>query len=86
MPSLLNRSIMKDKNKKQFDANNFRPISVSNVFAQILEKVIFESCNNLLNTSNRQFGFKQNMLPLHPLFLVKELIHKNIKEETPLYI
>ena len=26
------------------------------------------------------------MLPLHPLFLVKELIHKNIKEETPLYI
>ncbi len=89
-PKLLNRSIItpiiKDKCKKEFDTNNFRPISVSNIFAQILEKVILENCSNLLKTSNLQFGFKQQMSTLHPLFLLKELIHKHIKKETPLYI
>jgi hypothetical protein len=56
-PKLLNRSIIipiiKDKSKKEFDTNNFRPISVSNVFAQILEKLILENCSNLLKSSIR---------------------------------
>jgi hypothetical protein len=49
-PKMLNRSviipIIKDKNKKEFDKNNFRPISVSNVFVQILEKVILQKCSS----------------------------------------
>ncbi len=43
-PKNLNRTIIiliiKDKNKKEFDKDNYRPISISNVKSQILEKVI----------------------------------------------
>jgi hypothetical protein len=56
------------------------------VFAQILEKFILLKCNILFNTSKLQFGFKKQISTLHPLFLLKELIHKHIEEETPLYI
>ena len=55
-PFVLKRSIIipiiKYKNKEWFDTNNFRPITVSNLFTQILEKVILGCCRNLLNTSN----------------------------------
>ncbi len=81
-PKTLNRSIiipkMKDKNRKDFDKNNFRPISVSNVFAQILKKFILLKCNTLFITSKLKFGFKQQMFTLHPLFLLKEVMHKHI--------
>ncbi len=44
IPDNLNRSIIiptvKDKKKKVFDVNNLRPISISNCFAQMLERII----------------------------------------------
>ena len=53
-PKILNRTIIvpiiKDKSRRQFDKNNFRPISVSNVIAQILEKVILMKCKVLQQT------------------------------------
>ena len=89
-PELLNRSIIipiiKDKTKAEFDKNNFRPISISNVFAQILEKVILQKCKELENTSKFQFGFKNQMSTLHPLFLLKEIINTHLEENMPLYI
>jgi hypothetical protein len=89
-PKLLNRSIIipiiKDRNKEEFDCNNYRPISVSNVIAQILEKVILLKCKELENTSELQFGFKQQRSTLHPLFLLKEVINKHLEENMPLYI
>jgi hypothetical protein len=89
-PEFLNRSIIipiiKDKTKTEFDKNNFRPISISNVFAQILEKVILLKCKELENTSNFQFGFKNQMSTLHPLFLLKEIINTHLEENMPLYI
>jgi hypothetical protein len=68
-PKLLNRSIIipiiKDRNKEEFDCNNYRPISVSNVIVQILEKVIFLKFKELQNTSELQFGFKKQISTLH---------------------
>jgi hypothetical protein len=89
-PELLNRSIIipiiKDKTKAEFDKNNFRPISISNVFAQILEKVILQKCKELEKTSKFQFGFKNQTSTLHPLFLLKEIINTHLEENMPLYI
>ena len=90
IPKNLNRSIIipiiKDKTKKTFEVNNYRPISVSNVLAQILEKVILLKCSKLYNSSILQFGFKKSVSTMHPLFLLKELMHKHKKEKSPLYI
>jgi hypothetical protein len=90
IPKTLNTSIIipiiKDKSMNQFDKNNYRPISVSNVLAQILEKVILVNCPIINNSSTVQFGFKNLMSTIHPLFLLKEAIHKYKLEEKPLYI
>ena len=64
IPSKLNASIVipiiKDKSKTSYDKNNYRPISVSNVFAQILEKIILIKCPNIINSisSSRQIIIK----------------------------
>jgi len=80
IPKTLNTSIIipiiKDKSMNQFDKNNYRPISVSNVLVQILEKVILVNCPIINNSSTVQFGFKNLMSTIHPLFLLKEAIHK----------
>lgn len=90
VPKKLNTSIIipiiKDKTKILFDKNNYRPISVSNVLAQILEKIILLNCPAINATSSIQFGFKSLMSTLHPLFLLKESINKYKMEEKPLYI
>ena len=48
--------------------------------------MILLKCKEIENTSEFQFGFKQEMSTLHPLFLLKELIHKHVEEKMPLYI
>ena len=72
------------KNKKEFDKDNFRPISVSNVLAQILERIVLMKRKAIEKTS--KFQFKQRMSTMHPLLLLKELIAKHQKERIPLYI
>ena len=89
IPKGLNRSIivpiLKDKNETRFNANNYRPISVSNVIAQILEKVILLNNPIFKTISNMQFGFKNAVSTHQPIFLLKELINKYVKEKSPLY-
>ena len=78
--------IIKDKNKKTFDKNNYRPISISNCFSQIFERVILKLSPNLQLTSEVQFGFKMGISTYQPLFLVKETISKYKKKNSPCYI
>ena len=90
VPKSLNTSIiipiMKNKTLNKFEKHNYRPISVSNVFAQILEKVILLNCPVINASDAAQFGFKNLMSTIHPLFLLKETIHKHKQEKKPLYI
>ena len=78
--------IKKNKNIKNFDCDNFRPLSVSNVFAQILEAVILKKTPNLDKINNNQFGFRNKLSTVHPLFIVNEVGKRFIKEGSPLYL
>ena len=53
------KPILKDSNKKSDDVGNIRPISISNCFAQIFEKLILLNSPKISQTSKNQFGFKQ---------------------------
>ena len=90
IPYEFNRSkiilISKDKNKKTFDKNNFRPISISNCFAQIFERVILKLSPQLCSTAELQFGFKLGISTYQPLFLVKETMSKYRRSKTPCYV
>ena len=80
IPKDLNWSIIvpliKDKNEICFNANNYRPISVSNVIAWILEKLILFNTPVLKTISNMQFSFKNAVSTHQPIFLSKELTNQ----------
>ena len=90
IPDNLNRSIIipivKDKNKKVFDVKNLRPISISNCFAQMLERIILYKSKFLYDTSANQFGFQLGLSTYQPIFLLKETVNKYKKTKTSLYI
>jgi hypothetical protein len=53
------KPILKDQEKPTDDINNIRPISISNCFSQIFEKLILLNSPNLMITHRNQFGFKK---------------------------
>ena len=65
---------MKDTSKKTDELNNIRPISISNCFAQILEKLILIRSPGLRTSHKNQFGFKPKTSCNHALFTLKETI------------
>jgi hypothetical protein len=59
----------------KYDLNNVRPLSISNCFSQILERLILFNSPDLFKIYNNQFGFKnQNTSCNHAIFVVKETI------------
>ena len=50
--------IIKNKNKRSTDKDNYRPICLSNVFSKVVEKVHYSRMQNWLLTTPNQFGFK----------------------------
>jgi hypothetical protein len=61
--TLINAILCSGRNSKGLNRSiivpiNYRPISVLNVIAQILEKVILINCQVFKSISSMQFGFK----------------------------
>ena len=80
------KPILKDPNKKTDETNNIRPISISNCFAQIFEKLILINSPNLKVTHKNQFGFKPKTSCNHALFTLKETILKYTESNTGIKI
>ena len=51
--------IIKHKNKRISDKDNYRHICISNVFTKVAEKVLYSRMEDYLQSTNNQFGFKQ---------------------------
>ena len=68
------KPILKDQEKSAGDINNIRPISISNCFAQMFEKLILIKSPNILITHRNQFGFKSKTSCNHAIFTLKETI------------
>ena len=50
--------IIKYKNKRTCEKDNYRPIYLSNVFTKVVEKIMYSRIENCLQTTLNQFGFK----------------------------
>ena len=68
--------------KKNDDKNNIRPISISNCFSQIFEKVILQKSPLLLKMHKNQFGFKRHTSCNHAIFVTKETILNYIEKQS----
>jgi len=78
--------ILKDKNKRITDKNNYRPICLSNCLAKILECIIVNRIEPLLSTCANQFGFKKHHGTDMCVFALKELIRYYVNHGSIMYI
>ena len=73
MPYLFNLSIfkplVKDPKKSTNDISNLRPIAVSDVYANIFEKILLDEINKCHTDNNKQFGFKKSSSCSHAIFI-----------------
>ena len=76
------KPILKDMSKKTDDKNNIRPISISNCFSQIFEKIILQKSPLLLKMHKNQFGFKRHTSCNHAIFVTKETILNYIEKQS----
>ena len=51
--------IIKNKNKRISDKDNYRPICISNAFTKVVEKVLYSRMEDYLQSTHNQFGLKQ---------------------------
>ncbi len=68
--------IKKDKKKSINDIDNLRPISISNILAQIFERILLTKMNFITKTHENQFGYKNQTSCTHALFVFKETVIK----------
>ena len=66
--------IIKDKNKRINDKNNYRPICIANVCCKVCEKVFLTRIETYLCTSANQFGFEKQHGTEMCVFVLKELV------------
>ena len=70
------------KNKNKHDFNNYRPISLTNQFSKVLEKIfytkiiIFLEKHNIIN--NSQYGFRKQLNTTDAIFNLQSQITKSI--------
>ena len=78
--------ILKDKNKRIGDKNNYRPICLSNIFCKIIELLIFNRMEPYLVTCANQFGFKRKHGTDMCVFTLKEIIRYYINHGSLMYV
>ena len=78
LPQSVNESvvvpIIKKKNKRVNDKNNYRPICLSTICSKIIEVVIFNRISTFLQSSSNQFWFKPKHGTELCVFAFKELL------------
>ena len=78
--------IIKDKNKRVNDKNNYRPICLSNLCSKIIEVVIFNRISTFLEISSNQFGFKPKHGTELCVFAFKELLRFYKKHGSAMHV
>jgi hypothetical protein len=73
------RPIIKDKSHSFNDLNNLRPISISNVLAQLFERILGYRLKEIKKTHQNQFGYKSKTSCTHALFIFKETIVRHLE-------
>ena len=78
--------IIKNKNKRISDKDNYRPICLANVFTKVVEKVLYSRMEGYLQSTSNQFGFKRKHGTEMCVFVLKELIRYYVKHGSCMYV
>ena len=90
IPHLFNvgiiKPIVKNENEDPNDINNLRPITISDVLANIYEKIIITEMDKKHAHNDKQFGFKKSSSCNHAVFTLRESILFNLKNKKKVHI
>ena len=90
VPTLMLKSVMvpiiKNKNKRITDRENYRPICISSVFSKLLENVLYSRLSKYLVTACNQFGFKAKHGTEICVFILKELLRYYIAHGSCMHV
>jgi hypothetical protein len=80
------KPIIKSATNPSNEISNIRPITLSDPFAIILEKIILNELERKQQINKLQFGFTANSSTMHAVFVLKEVILQNLKNKTPVFV
>jgi len=80
------KPIIKDTSQPADAITNQRPIAISDVYSNLLEKIILKQVENTNKSPEEQFGFKKNCSCEHPVMIINEAIKLTKKRERNFYI
>ena len=66
--------LVKDSESDIFTTSNYRPLTLSVVFASMFETAILSKIGHLLFTDNLQFGYKSKHSTSHALFVLRSCV------------
>ena len=78
--------IPKNKRKSLNDSNNYRSIVMCSALSKLLDYIILEKFENVLFTSNLQFGFKKGHSTTQCSFVVNEVVQYYKNRDSNAYI
>lgn len=77
--------LIKDARKSQQESDNYRSLTIGTCISKIFEKVIKTKHKSVFETSNNQFGFKENISTNMCTFVLNETISYYTKNGSPVY-
>ena len=77
--------IIKDRQGKDYDTNNYRGITISPILSKLLEHTLKITYGAFLELSEYQFGYKKKRSTSHALFCLKETINYYIDRGSRVY-
>ena len=66
--------VVKDRDGDINDSSNYRPVTLSNIFSQLLENLLILKMDSFLQTDNLQFGFKRKHSCSHALYVLRSTV------------
>ena len=78
--------VIKDRDGDAGSSSNYRPVTLSHLFSQLFEQLIFLKILDYLVTDDLQFGFKRNHSTSHALYVLKTVTEYYVKHGSNTFI
>jgi hypothetical protein len=78
--------IIKDKKGILTCKDNYRPIAVTTVCSKLVETIILCRIENVLSTSDHQFGFKSKHSTDQCVYALKGIVQYYMQNNSPVYV
>ena len=77
--------LIKDARKPHQDSDNYRSLTIGTCISKMFDEVIKINHCNIFQTSDNQFGFKENLSTNMSTFALNETISHYTKNDSPVY-